>query len=75
MLAVAVAGAAVEAGAADEAGRRPFDARAPARRDTAYVVRHRPRARAHLLALLQGDAQVTAGEANLNLDMIAFYKK
>ena len=28
-----------------------------------------------LTALLQGDAQVTAGEANLNLDMVAFYKK
>jgi len=30
---------------------------------------------AALTALLQGDAQVTAGEANLNLDMVAFYKK
>ena len=28
-----------------------------------------------LTSLLQGDAQVTAGEANLNLNMIAFYKK
>ena len=28
-----------------------------------------------LTSLLQGDAQVTAGEANLNLNMVAFYKK